>query len=128
MTESTQSEHPQSCLDWLQKAESYRDQQNLENSIQCYRQAIKIDPQNIFVLESLGDFYNEQKQLTKAILAYKKVIQLNDNEADPTLKKRLAQKLAIALQQRAAQDQQHELITIIKRSLSIQTILISILV
>ena len=110
MTEPTQSEHPQSCLDWLQKAESYRDQQDIENSIQCYRQAIKIDSQNIVVLESLGDFCYEQKELTRAIAFYKKVIQLNDNEPDSTLKKRLAQKLVIALQQRAAQDQEQLLL------------------
>ena len=60
MTEPTpKNSHP--CLDWLEQAESYRNQQDLENAIKCYQKAIQANPQNLDVLESLGDFYSEQK-------------------------------------------------------------------
>lgn len=106
MADPINSENSLSCQDWLQQAQSWRDQQNNEDALTCYQQALQIDPQNLAVLESLGDFYSEQQQWTKAIATYKQIIQLTENTPDSAYTRNLAKKLAIFLQQRAAQDRQ----------------------
>lgn len=70
--ENVTAKFPQDALSWTNKGLAYFDANNLEKAIQCYEQALKIDPTTYDAAHNLGVTYNKMKRYPEAVQAFGK--------------------------------------------------------
>jgi O-antigen biosynthesis protein len=65
--------------DCLKKAEAAKNQEQIEDAINYYQEAIKINPNSATAYQSLGDVYLSISQWTEAIKFYQTALEINPN-------------------------------------------------
>ena len=72
-------------IDFLQRAVNYGAQNNFAKALECYKEVIKTDPNNITVVQNIGICYFKINQFQKAIVELEKTLgapNLNDGKTE----------------------------------------------
>jgi tetratricopeptide (TPR) repeat protein len=72
---------PRSSELWTKTGVAYQLMLNLDESIQCYEKALKLDPKNVIALNNLGTVYVTTKQYSRAEKLYHKALKIDPDSA-----------------------------------------------
>ena len=74
-------EHPSAAL-WNKMGMGYQMVYDLKDAIRCYKESIKLQPNNAYVLNNLGTLQDLQKDFPAAERDYRKALKLSPNDAN----------------------------------------------
>lgn len=60
--------------DYIKKAQNYTDQSKLDKALQTYQEALKVDPENIYVMQNIGFYYFNLGQYRQSINYFSKAL------------------------------------------------------
>ncbi len=66
---------------YLELGNQFREQQQLEQAISCYRQAIQLNPQLVAAYQNLGRALAAQEKWQEAVLYYHQAVELSNNNS-----------------------------------------------
>ena len=71
-----------SATNWLKKGNDWHQKQDYDKAIECYENAIRLNPKDADAYNNMGNAYNNKQDYDKAIEYYEKAIELNPKDAD----------------------------------------------
>ena len=68
-----------SAAEYIEKGMEFEDMREFTEAINCYKQALKIDPRNLSAWIKIGELYSHTNNIDEAMTIFHKVLEL-----DPT--------------------------------------------